>query len=1032
MKLQHYVLCLLFLSIALMAIATPATAALNTVLQNKTVLLGEEGLDVTNAVGSATYLGWWDATSSMANPPDKQIDLSGYVRTNFNIDDSPTSIFRGTEEKGFWWRLYSSGETNPTEPAFAVSTPQTNLRIKNLDYTSDVTDGTALIGNTLDFQFSQSTLHYIFLRGGGPFDCKLVVRSPGGVTYAKLWTVNGQRDLLNIPVNASPWYWSSSDGNAPSLNDAWKTDQVDPITSLPVYSPGEYQVSIECNQNNLNYVSAIRTVTLEEEQPVLIINPTSVVRGNKFYTTIKGIPNTYYLLWVKGPCTGNMSGACCDRPPMMVDGQEDVYWDPQWVGPTQRIPSTWTFGDTLIEWCGCQCTRILYDTVPHTPYSGRYYYALVKTDKNGERTVEWQTETCTAPKSYTIRTQRWIPADMTTLDTSRPYAEGTVTVNKGVVTLFTSVCGVDADCTYLGETVRVYGTNTDSRVTYLFIKGPCQSCVGDEMNVTHSVVNGDPSSFTAVPVKPDGSWEYYWYTRNLKIDLGNYTIYASSMPNDAPTLEGTACTDCGKVGVSCAAWTKKPFCFMEPTITADVNPKILKIVCCAPTSIIVSGEAMGLRGEAVGQQYNTVPLGLWVFGENKVAGLKYVFDTISVDCATGKFSVDLSKYIDTLALQPGTYTIIVQHPMYNHRLDIIPENRIQDQSEWYWWLRLNPAYLKDEVWYPDANRKFVVTATPVRWSKLFVIDGPDRLAGTAALNALLKGFDDPNIDDQIVKLTIKVESNTALQADFSGTPVAGAAPLTVQFTDISIGTPSSWAWNFGDGYTSTDQNPSHTYANPGTYSVSLTVTGPSGSSSTTKNGYISVSAGPTTGPTTVPTTPIPPVSNKMTLKTGWNFVSTPKTLADGYSNASVVFDGVNTAGHSIYLYDANSGLWQTLTANSQVRPLDGIWIYSAATKEITLTYKNDPLATPPTKAVYTGWNAIGFSDVTPLAAKDTLNSVQAQWTTVIGFDSASQLYETSIIKGSTSGSHAETTPMYPMKGYWVYMTAPGTLAAISA
>lgn len=64
---------------------------------------------------------------------------------------------------------------------------------------------------------------------------------------------------------------------------------------------------------------------------------------------------------------------------------------------------------------------------------------------------------------------------------------------------------------------------------------------------------------------------------------------------------------------------------------------------------------------------------------------------------------------------------------------------------------------------------------------------------------------------------------------------APATALTVNFTDASttpLGTILSWAWNFGDGNTSTLQNPTHTYATAGTYAVSLTVTN-SGETSTT-------------------------------------------------------------------------------------------------------------------------------------------------------------------------------------------------------
>ncbi|MEN6517992.1 MAG: PKD domain-containing protein [Methanospirillum sp.] len=58
-----------------------------------------------------------------------------------------------------------------------------------------------------------------------------------------------------------------------------------------------------------------------------------------------------------------------------------------------------------------------------------------------------------------------------------------------------------------------------------------------------------------------------------------------------------------------------------------------------------------------------------------------------------------------------------------------------------------------------------------------------------------------------------------VRPDFTATPSTGFAPLGVQFTDTSIGNPSSCSWNFGDGGHSTDWNPLHTYEAPGTYTV---------------------------------------------------------------------------------------------------------------------------------------------------------------------------------------------------------------------
>ncbi len=70
---------------------------------------------------------------------------------------------------------------------------------------------------------------------------------------------------------------------------------------------------------------------------------------------------------------------------------------------------------------------------------------------------------------------------------------------------------------------------------------------------------------------------------------------------------------------------------------------------------------------------------------------------------------------------------------------------------------------------------------------------------------------------------ISVGAGPPLVADFVGTPTTGTSPLTVQFTDLSIGHVTEWEWNFGDGSKSFDQNPVHTYLTPGEYDVALAV-----------------------------------------------------------------------------------------------------------------------------------------------------------------------------------------------------------------
>ncbi|MDD4483801.1 MAG: PKD domain-containing protein [Methanoregula sp.] len=91
-------------------------------------------------------------------------------------------------------------------------------------------------------------------------------------------------------------------------------------------------------------------------------------------------------------------------------------------------------------------------------------------------------------------------------------------------------------------------------------------------------------------------------------------------------------------------------------------------------------------------------------------------------------------------------------------------------------------------------------------------------------------------------LTFNGEQETAAPpvTAFTATPTSGLAPLIVQFTDTSAGSPTSWAWTFGDGNTSTAQNPQHTYAAPGLYTVTLNATNEYGSDTETKTDYITV------------------------------------------------------------------------------------------------------------------------------------------------------------------------------------------------
>ena len=77
-------------------------------------------------------------------------------------------------------------------------------------------------------------------------------------------------------------------------------------------------------------------------------------------------------------------------------------------------------------------------------------------------------------------------------------------------------------------------------------------------------------------------------------------------------------------------------------------------------------------------------------------------------------------------------------------------------------------------------------------------------------------------------------------AAFSANIISGNAPLTVEFTDTSTGSITTWNWSFGDGNFSALRNPTYTYSRGGAYTISLNVTNAKGSDTLTRPDYIIV------------------------------------------------------------------------------------------------------------------------------------------------------------------------------------------------
>lgn len=148
---------------------------------------------------------------------------------------------------------------------------------------------------------------------------------------------------------------------------------------------------------------------------------------------------------------------------------------------------------------------------------------------------------------------------------------------------------------------------------------------------------------------------------------------------------------------------------------------------------------------------------------------------------------------------------------------------------------------------------------------------------------------------------------TGVQADFSGTPRTTLQGVPVAFQDLSTGAPTTWNWDFGDGATSTQQHPSHTYTAPGTYTVALIASNASSSDSETKVNYIEVGSSLTaefsaTPRIALPGTPVAFQDLSTGAPTAWNW-----DFGDGTTS---------TAQHPSHTYSAPGMYSVTLTVNN--------------------------------------------------------------------------------------------------------------------
>jgi PKD repeat protein len=127
-----------------------------------------------------------------------------------------------------------------------------------------------------------------------------------------------------------------------------------------------------------------------------------------------------------------------------------------------------------------------------------------------------------------------------------------------------------------------------------------------------------------------------------------------------------------------------------------------------------------------------------------------------------------------------------------------------------------------------------------------------------------------------------------LKADFSANTISGCAPLIVKFSDQSLGGPTQWKWDLGNGTISFLQNPSASYFNPGQYTIKLVIRSGASVDSVVKTQFINVSAKPQVEFTASATSgcfPLPVQFRDNSTPGSGNIVSWQWDFGDGISSA---------------------------------------------------------------------------------------------------------------------------------------------------
>jgi len=251
----------------------PVSATITQISQGNTVFLGEDGLDVTNALGPDSQIGWWASGADIQHSaPSGNIPIPS--KTQFSV--TPTLF---GSQLGTWYRIDAAGKVNGT--AFIVADPSLLLRVEDTSVNVDVSQNKWVYrGDEIGFRI-ETNLNAIAQRPGAPAALITIkVQAPDGGMYSALVNSAGAHMIENIPVSTSPF----------TTGSWWDTGN-------SIYAPGTYTIWAECNVNHMkdNYGVTGKTLTTQtamlntERNPLISVSvPTtgSTTQGTQTPVTV--------------------------------------------------------------------------------------------------------------------------------------------------------------------------------------------------------------------------------------------------------------------------------------------------------------------------------------------------------------------------------------------------------------------------------------------------------------------------------------------------------------------------------------------------------------------------------------------------------------------------------------------------------------------------------------------------------------------------------------------------------------------------